>query len=165
MMICTVVKSPFTEPSFLISTLPFIWTLPFTLPYTITSPAMMSAVNFAVAPTATSAHRYGRVLQVFRRCPDPRCPRFRLSKCRLDPSRDGARPAVPPGRVTSSFILVGPSQNAGTGFGGFVCRLVGSGSAACLVSGFFLFHIGTSLGTTHTKRVGAAMFQVSSLVS
>ncbi len=40
-----------------------------------------------------------------------------------------------------------------------------SGSPAYVVSGFFLLHIGTSLGTTHTKRVGAAMFQVSSLVS
>src|SRR5713101_6362634 len=53
MMICAVVKSPFTEPSFLISILPFPRTLPFTLPYTITSPAMMSAVNFAVAPTVS----------------------------------------------------------------------------------------------------------------
>ena len=53
MMICAVVKSPFTEPSFLISILPFPWTLPFTLPYTTTSPAMTSAVNFAVAPTVS----------------------------------------------------------------------------------------------------------------
>src|SRR5438128_2306767 len=47
MMICAFVKSPLTEPSFLISILAFPRTLPFTLPYTITSPAMMSAINFA----------------------------------------------------------------------------------------------------------------------
>src|SRR4029077_13277981 len=81
------------------------------------------------------------------------------------PSRDGARSAVlPAGRITSSFILVVPSQDAVTGF---VCRLVGSASAACVVSGLFLLHIGASLRTTQhrlTNRV-TAMLQVLSPVS
>src|SRR5439155_1547217 len=48
-----VFKSPITEPSFLISILPFARTIPFTFPHTTTSRAMMSAVTFAVAPTVS----------------------------------------------------------------------------------------------------------------
>src|SRR5215472_6520043 len=45
-----VVKSPVTEPSFLISIRFFARTFPFTLPDTTTSAAMMSAVTLAVVP-------------------------------------------------------------------------------------------------------------------
>ena len=86
-------------------------------------------------------------------------------KCRLDPSRDGARAAVSPaGRITSLFILVVPSQDAEAGVGGrYLCNLVGSGSAVAVVSGILLLHIRISTGTSApqlTDRVGAAMFQV-----
>src|SRR5882724_6237481 len=52
-MIRAVVRSPFTEPSFLISIRSFARRLPFTLPYTTTSRALMSAVTFAVGPTVS----------------------------------------------------------------------------------------------------------------
>src|SRR6266853_6654766 len=55
-MIRAVVRSPFTEPSFLISIRSFARRLPFTLPNTTTSRATISAVTFAVAPTVSFHH-------------------------------------------------------------------------------------------------------------
>ena len=87
--------------------------------YTITSPAMMSAVNFAVAPTVSFRSLiWTRPLTVpsMSRSSLPEISPF---KCSLNPSRDRSRSAVAPaGPVASLLVLVVPSQDGGAGFGG-----------------------------------------------
>src|SRR5260370_42616857 len=113
MMICTVVKFPFTEPSFLISILPFPWTLPFTLPYTILASndvgcqlccssdcqlpliELDQSFNCSVNVQVLVARDFAFHMQARS---DPRC---RAVRCRSA------------GRITSLFILVVPSQGAG----------------------------------------------------
>src|SRR5216683_4412580 len=163
MMICAVVKSPFTEPSFLISILPFPRTLPFTLPYTITSPAMTSAVNFAVAPIVTfrsSSWTSPSTVPSMYRSSLPEISPFTY---KLDPSRAVA----PAGCITSLFILGVPSQDVGAGFWRLIhLHIFGLRVPSLRRFRFLVTPHRTSLGTGAqlTHRVGAATFQVSSLI-
>src|SRR5271168_3089824 len=147
-MMRAVVRSPLTDPSFLISIRSFARRLPFTVPNTTTSRAMMSAVTFAVAPTVSF-----RSSSWISPSTEPSISRSSLPEispftCRLDPSRAVARSAVAPnGRIASVLIAVVPSQVAGASFGGsFEYKFLGSGCAACGVSGFLLPHIGPPQG-------------------
>src|SRR5437588_8027067 len=140
-MIRAVVRSPFTEPSFLISIRSFARRLPFTVPYTTTSRAIMSAVTLAVAPTVSL-----RSSSWINPSTEPSIKRSSLPvispfTCRLDPSRAVARsPVAPSGRMASVLIAVVPSQVAGADFGNeLVAKFFGSGCATCCVSGFLTF--------------------------
>src|SRR6266436_4222259 len=117
MMICAVVKSPITEPSFLISILLFARTIPFTFPHTTTSCAMMSAVTFAVAPTVSFPSPSWTAPSTIPSMCMSSLPEISPFTCRFDPSR-----------------AVAPSG------GRFVCQFFGSGSAACGGCDFLLPH-------------------------
>src|SRR5712664_235480 len=153
-MMREVVRSPLTEPSFLISILSLARRLPFTLPYTTTSRAMISAVTFAEGPTVS--FRSSRVISP---STDPSINRSSLPEispftCRLAPSRAVARSAVAPnGRIASVLIAGLSSQAAGAGFGDlFVCNFFTSGCPACGASGFLLPHIGPPKETAPPQR-------------
>jgi len=157
----------FTEPFFLISILLFPRTLPFTLPYTITSPAMMSAVNFAVAPTVSfRSSRWTSPLTV-RQSKAPRCPRFRLSHAGSTPTAPSRGPVSLP--VDASYLCSSwsfPPKTperalAADSFANF--SVPGPQLAVYAIS---CDSTSDSLGTGAqlTHRLGATMFQVSSLV-
>ncbi len=115
-MMRAVVRSPFTEPSFLISIRSLARRLPFTVPYTTTSRAIMSAVTLAVAPTVSL-----RSSSWINPSTEPSTKRSSLPvispfTCRLDPSRAVARSPVAPNGLV--LIAVVPSQVAGADFGG-----------------------------------------------
>src|SRR6516165_6052324 len=143
-MILAVVRSPLTEPSFLISLGSFARRIPFTDPYTTTSRAIISAVNLAVAPTvslrSSSCTRPSTVPSIVRSS----LPEISPLICRLGPSRAVARSAVAPnGRIASVLIAVVSSRIVAADFGGgFIGKLLISGWPASSVSGFLLPHIG-----------------------
>src|SRR3989441_3406639 len=160
-MIRAVVRSPFTEPSFLISIRSFARRLPFTLPYTTTSRAMISAVTFAEGPTVS--FRSSRVISP---STDPSINRSSLPEispftCRLAPRRAVARSAVAPnGRIASVLIAGLSSQVAEAGFDGlFVAKFLYSGCPACGASGFLLPHIVPPKGTSTPRRIPAGVLQ------
>src|SRR5215469_14591010 len=158
-MIRAVVRSPLTEPSFLISILSLARRLPFTVPNTTTSRAMISAVSFAVAPTVSL-----RSSSCTSPSTEPSRSRSSLPEIsplmwRLGPRRAVARSAVAPkGRIASVLIAVVPSQEfagvaVGFGAGGLTGKFLDSGCAACGVSGFLLPHIGPPKGIVHPTQI------------
>jgi hypothetical protein len=66
--------------------------VPFTVPYTITSPAMMSAVNFAVAPTVTFRSSSWTSPSTVPSMYGSSLPEISPFTCKLDPSRAVAHP-------------------------------------------------------------------------
>src|SRR3981189_3198710 len=107
----------------------------------------MSAVTLALAPTvnfrSSSVISPSTVPSISRSS----LPEISPLTCSLEPSRPPVpvrSPVFPSGRIASEpvAIFVVPSQAAGAGFGGSLkLNFLGSGSAACGVSGFLLLHI------------------------
>src|SRR5205823_11331978 len=153
-------------PSFLISIRSLARRLPFTVPYTTTSRAIMSAVTFAVAPTVSL-----RSSSWINPSTEPSIRRSSLPvisplTCRLDPSRAVARsPVAPSGRMASVLIAVVPSQVAGADFGnGFVAKFFGSGCAIGCVSGFLTFPHIEPPRTGHPIQIPAGVIRDFRLV-
>src|ERR1700686_393157 len=153
-----VVRSPFTDPSFLISMRSLARRFPFTVPETTTSRAIISAVTLALAPTVSF-----RSSSVISPSTVPSISRSSLPEispltCRLEPSRAPVpvrSPVFPSGRIASVPVamLVVPSQAALAGFGGSLkLNFLGAGSEACGVSGLLLLHIDPPKGQPRKQQ-------------
>src|ERR1700675_802398 len=107
----------------------------------------MSAVTLALAPTVS--FRSSRVISpsTVPSISRSSLPEISPLTCRLEPSRAPVpvrSPVFPSGRIASVPVamFVVPSKVALAGFGGSLkLNFLGSGSAACGVSGFLLLHI------------------------
>src|SRR5271163_3974767 len=149
-MIRAVVRSPFTEPSFLISMRSFARRFPFTVPYTTTSRALMSAVSFAVFPTVSFRSSSWISPSTEPSISRSSVPMISPFTCRLDPSHPVAWSAVESnGRIASVLSL-------------FVSKFFGSGAVARGVSGFFLSHIRPPLELHTPRRFPAEVHQTQS---